>query len=209
MQASPRQFNMLARILHWTMAAMILTMLCIGVWMVVSLENYHVLLSIHRPLGIAILVLVAIRFVNRQLSVAPPFPPTMSSTEQRIAKASELAMYGLMFALPLVGWGMLSAARSPIVLFGSWQLPNILPQNLLLYAILRKTHTVLAYLFCFAILAHVSAILFHTFVLRDGMLNRMAPWSMNESKRMPNTAAMMSEAGLNESRPLSASSSPN
>ena len=42
-------------------------------------------------------------------------------------------MYGLMFVLPLVGWGMLSAARYPIVLFGSVHLPFILPHDAMLY----------------------------------------------------------------------------
>jgi Cytochrome B561 len=75
------------------MAAMILTMLCIGVAMVVSLADYHVLVSIHRPLGIAVLILVVIRFVNRQLTSLPPFPATMSRLERRAATASEYAMY--------------------------------------------------------------------------------------------------------------------
>jgi len=113
--SQPRQFNPLARVLHWTMAAMVLSMLCIGVAMVVSLGSYHTLISIHRPLGIAILVLVVVRFINRQLSSLPPFPPTMSHLERRVAKTSEFLMYGLMLGLPLVGWGMLSAARYPIV----------------------------------------------------------------------------------------------
>ena len=63
------QFTAFSRLLHWTMAAMILTMLCIGVAMVASLNNYHVLVSIHRPLGITILILVVVRFVNRLLNV--------------------------------------------------------------------------------------------------------------------------------------------
>jgi cytochrome b561 len=204
----PRQFNILARILHWTMAAMILTMLCIGVWMVVSLENYHVLISIHRPIGIAILILVVVRFVTRLLSVAPPFPLTMSHAEQRIAKASELTMYGLMFLLPLVGWAMLSAARYPIVVFGTLQLPNILPRDLLVYAVLRKAHTILAYLFFFTILAHFGAILFHTFVLRDGMLKRMAPWNSDKSNRVGSAAVAVTESAPNEARPVPVAPAP-
>ena len=39
-------------------------------------------------------------------------------------------MYGLMLVLPLVGWGMLSAARYPIVLHGAVHLPFILPHNI-------------------------------------------------------------------------------
>jgi cytochrome b561 len=178
MSTDRRQFTVLMRLLHWTMAAMVLTMLCLGVTMVASLANYHVLVSIHRPLGIAILILVVIRFVNRKLSTLPPFPATMSHAERRAAEASEYVLYGLMFVLPLVGWGMLSAARYPIVLYGSLHLPFILPHDPMLYAILRKAHTILAYFFFLTILAHVGAILFHTLIVRDGMLKRMVPWNI-------------------------------
>src|SRR6266850_1795904 len=178
MSTQRRQFTAFSRLLHWTMAAMVLTMLCIGVAMVASLANYHVLVSIHRPLGMAILILVVVRFVNRQLTSLPPFPATMSRAERLAATASEFAMYGLMFVLPLVGWGMLSAARYPIVLFGSVHLPFILPQDARLYSILRMAHTLLAYVFFLTFIAHFGAILFHTLIVRDGMLKRMVPWNI-------------------------------
>ena len=141
------QFAFFSRALHWLMAAMVLTMLGIGVAMVASLADYHALVSLHRPLGIAILILVVVRFVNRQRNPPPPFLATMPPQECRVASWSELAMYGLMFLLPLVGWGMLSAADYPIVLYGALHLPFILPHNPMLYAVLRRTDPVLAYLF--------------------------------------------------------------
>src|SRR5205814_5353930 len=179
MPAEPR-FPAVSRLLHWTMAVMVLIMLCIGVAMVVSLGDYHALVSIHRPLGIAILILVVVRFVNRLINPPPPFPATMSRAERLAATASELAMYGLMFVLPLVGWGMLSAARYPIVLYGSLHLPFILPHDAMLYALLRRAHTILAYLFFLMFIAHFGAILFHTLIVRDGMLKRMAPWKIRQ-----------------------------
>jgi cytochrome b561 len=179
------QFNALMRLLHWTMAAMVLTMLSIGVCMVVSLADYHLLVSIHRPLGICILVLVVVRFVIRKMSSLPPFPVTMSHSEQLAAKASEVLMYGLMLVLPLVGWGMLSAARYPIVLVGSLHLPFILPHDAAVYAMLRKAHTILAYLFFLTFLAHFGAILFHTLIVRDGMLLRMVPWNVRPTDLVP------------------------
>jgi cytochrome b561 len=178
MSTEPRQFTAFSRLLHWTMAAMVLTMLCVGVAMVASLADYQVLVSVHRPLGIAILILVVVRFVNRLLNRPPPFPATMSRTERLAATASEFLMYGLMFILPLVGWGMLSAARYPIVLFGPLHLPYILPHNVMLYAVLRKAHTILAYLFFLTFLAHFGAILFHTLIVGDGTFSRMAPWNV-------------------------------
>ena len=176
MTAERQQFTVSMRVLHWLMAALVLTMLGIGVAMVASLADYHGLISLHRPLGIVILFLVVIRYVNRRFSALPPFPATMSSRERLAASASELVLYTLLFVQPLVGWGMLSAARYPIVMYGSLHLFPILPHSAMLYAVLRKTHTVLAYLLFLTFIAHFGAILFHTLIVRDRLFDRIAPW---------------------------------
>src|SRR6202011_4170163 len=84
------QFTMFSRILHWTMAVMILAMLFIGVGMVASLSDYHWLVSCHKPLGILILVLVAIRLVNRLLNPAPSLPDGMPACQRFVAHASHV-----------------------------------------------------------------------------------------------------------------------
>jgi len=61
----PTQFALLSRILHWLMAAMLLTMLFIGVTMVASLGQLPRARRSHRPLGILILILAVVRLVNR------------------------------------------------------------------------------------------------------------------------------------------------
>ena len=61
MATNPQQFPFSMRFFHWLVAAMVLTMLGIGVTMVASLAHYHQLISIHRPLGTLLLILVAIR----------------------------------------------------------------------------------------------------------------------------------------------------
>ena len=58
---APQHFNPLARYLHWLMAIMILTMLFIGAAMMTSLHHRIWLVDVHRPLGIAILLLALIR----------------------------------------------------------------------------------------------------------------------------------------------------
>ena len=69
------QLTAFSRILHWTMAVLVLAMLFIGTGMVSSLSDYHWRVSIHRPLGVLILILVAIRLVNRLLNHAPAVAP--------------------------------------------------------------------------------------------------------------------------------------
>ena len=86
-----------------------------------------------------------------------------------------------MFALPLVGWGMLSAARYPIVLYGPLELPPILPHDAALYAALRTAHTVLAFLLFATFILHLAAALMHALVYRDGVFPSMASWRTSSS----------------------------
>jgi cytochrome b561 len=173
MTTQHRPFTPFSRVLHWTMAVLILAMLFIGIGMVASLPQYHALLSIHRPLGILILALVAIRLVNRLLNPPPPLPEGMPAWQRFAAVGSHVLLYALMFALPLVGWAMLSAAGYPVTLFGPWQLPPIAPRSPELFATLRTTHTVLALLLFATFLAHLAAALMHALIFRDGVFASM------------------------------------
>jgi cytochrome b561 len=168
-----RPFPLLSRLLHWTMALLILAMLFIGVAMVSSLSDYHRLVAIHRPLGILLLVLVAVRLINRLLSPPPPMPAAKPAVLRLVSQASHWLLYALMFAVPMVGWAMLSAADYPIQLVGTLHLPPILPHDRALYAILRPAHTVLAFLLFATFLAHLGAALTHALVFRDGVFRSM------------------------------------
>jgi cytochrome b561 len=172
--ARRQQFPVLSRILHWTMAVIVLAMLFIGVGMVASLADYHWLVSIHKPLGILVLVLVTIRLINRLVNPPPPLPARIAALDRLAINVTVVMLYTLMFALPLVGWGMLSAAGYPIVLYGPLSLPPILPRDPMLYSVLRTTHTVLAYLLFTTFLAHFSGAMMHALIFRDGVFESMA-----------------------------------
>jgi cytochrome b561 len=175
MMVEHQRFSAVSRLLHWLMALMILAMLFIGVGMAASVSpRYDLLVSIHRPLGIAILVLVVIRILNRLISPPPALPDSVPPLQRLAAKASHLALYTLMVVMPLVGWGMLSAARYPIVLYGPLRLPPILPHDLILYGWLRQLHTGLAFLLFAIVIAHLGAALFHGLIRRDGVFDSMA-----------------------------------
>ena len=176
MSDKPRPLHPFSRLLHWSMAAMVIAQLFLGVTMVASLSYYPCLLAIHRPLGIAILVFAVVRLVNRLTHRPPPFLATMGPLERQIATWSERLLYALLLLQPLVGWAMLSAARYPIILYGPLHLPGIAPHNITLYAVLRISHSILAFLLFLTFTAHMSAVLFHTLVLRDRLIDRMALW---------------------------------
>ncbi|KVP09156.1 cytochrome B [Burkholderia ubonensis] len=167
-------FSLPARVLHWVMAAMILSMLFIGVGMVSSVSERHaVLVAVHKPLGIAILVLACVRVVVR-LSFRPPgLPEDMPGWQKVAALGSHLALYALMIAMPLIGWAMLSAGGYPVTLGGGVQLPAIVAADPVAFAWLRIAHRWVAYLFFATFLLHFAAALYHGLVRRDGVLRAM------------------------------------
>ena len=181
MSAPTRHFAPLARLLHWLMALMIIAMLFIGAGMVASVSQRHeLLLNLHKPLGIAILVLVILRLIVRFSTQTPPLPADLPTWQALSAKLSHYLLYALMLAMPLIGWSMISAAGDPVMLGSSLRLPSIVAANPHTFAFLRQAHTYLAYLLFLTILLHVAAALFHGWIRRDEVLGSML---RGESKR--------------------------
>ena len=171
-----QRFTAAQRLLHWFMAACILAMLFIGVGMVSTITpKYLPLVSIHKTLGMAILVLALVRLALRLRFGAPRLPPELPEPMKLAAHASHYAFYALMIGMPLLGWGMLSAAGYPVVLLGGLRLPDILPRSAGLHALLWGAHFYLAFAFFALILAHVAAALLHALVRRDGVFEAMGP----------------------------------
>ena len=176
MMATHTQFSGLQKLLHWLMAVLILSMLFVGVGMVFTVSQAHdTLVALHRPLGIALLLLVIVRLAVRLRRGAPPLPDSIPPAQQFVAKASHYVLYGLMLAMPLVGWGMLSAGGYPVTMAGSFHLPPILPASVTLFALLRTLHTWLGLALFAVVLLHLAAALLHGLVLRDGVFAAMAP----------------------------------
>src|ERR1700739_4513826 len=105
MTPSRTHFSPLARLLHWTMAPLIIAMLFIGVGMVATVSRAHTtLIAIHKPLGIALLLLVILRVSVRIRRGSPPLPADMPAPQRIAARLSHLILYALMAAMPLIGW---------------------------------------------------------------------------------------------------------
>ena len=171
--ANHTHYDRTARWLHWVMAAMILAMIFIGVGMVASLESRPWLLALHRPLGLLVLVLAVVRLWHRWRHPPPPLPYSVPALQARIARASHVFLYLLMFAMPLLGWAMSSAGGYPVTLPGGWVLPVLASPDAALYTALRTAHGVLGYAFFGLILLHLSGALYHAWVRRDGVFESM------------------------------------
>lgn len=167
-------FDAFARALHWSMAILILAMLFVGVGMVASLSLRPVLIDLHRPLGIVLLVLAVIRLLHRWRSPPPPLPASLPRAQAFAAKASHVALYAAMLAMPLLGWAMLSAGGYPVRMTSTFSLPPLLSHDPALYSLLRQAHGWVGYALFALILLHAAAALHHAWVRRDGVFEAMA-----------------------------------
>lgn len=169
-----QHFSGVARGLHWLMAILILGLLFVGIGMAgTSGPRYAGLLAGHKPLGLAVLILVLIRLGYRLRHAPPPLPADLPSIQKVAARLSHYVLYALMLLMPLIGWAMVSAAPYPIMV-GSWHVPALLQPDAVLYARLRMLHAILGYAFFLVILVHLGAALMHALIRRDGVFQSMA-----------------------------------
>jgi cytochrome b561 len=154
---------------------MIVAMIFIGIGIVASVAERHLwLVRLHKPLGIATLVLAAVRLTARLLRRPPALPPDLPRWRILAARMSHWLLYGLMFAIPLIGWAMLSAGGYPVMLSESLRLTAIFPVNASAFAVLRHLHGWLATLLFLTFLWHMAAALHHGLIRRDGVLSSIS-----------------------------------
>ena len=180
-----RRYTLVAIVLHWLIAAAVLTNLYLG-WRMSRAEGMEkfTLFQLHKSVGITVLTLTVLRIVWRLLHRPPPYPATMTRWERLAAGAVHALFYLLMVAMPLTGWIVVSASafNIPTLLYGTIPLPHIgvvhdlpMAQRHAIETGVGASHFLLAYLFAGLIMLHVAAALKHQFVERDDVLRRMLP----------------------------------
>jgi superoxide oxidase len=133
------------------------------------------LLTMHRTIGGLTWILVLARLVWRgYFARLPPFPQSMPKLQQWAAKANEYGLYVLLFAQPITGLGNALFHGRPFSLF-IWEVPALLEPNPAIRSLFVEAHEFGAKVLVVLIGLHAGAALFHGFVLRDGILQRMLP----------------------------------
>jgi cytochrome b561 len=176
-----RQYGIAAIALHWLLAALITTLVVMGIYMVrlpdVGFSTTKIILIvIHKEIGMAVLGLTAARLAWREWNVLPRLAETLPEWQKVTAIFVHLSFYALMLALPITGWLMSSAAGIPVSVLNLFTLPDYLPRDEFLFEKLRLIHDSLGYVIAMLICLHAGAALGHHFLLRDETLRKML-WS--------------------------------
>jgi cytochrome b561 len=168
------KYSRTAIALHWLMAAGLVANFTLGVSMAdlpLSPQKLR-MLSWHKWAGVTLFMLVALRLAWR-LGHRPPALPPMPGWQARASRWGHVMLYVLMFAIPLSGWAMSSAAGIPVVYLGLVELPMPLEKNRVLMEVLRDVHLGLNASLALLVTGHVTMALKHHFIDADGLLARM------------------------------------
>jgi len=165
--------------LHWFMALLMVAVFAsieLRVLYAKGTEMRDFMKALHFMLGLSVLLMVVLRLAARWAS---PKPVTASPDNalqawaQRLAAVGHLALYGFMLLMPLAGWLALSAAGKPIPFFGL-ELPALMGPNKTFAKDIKELHEAVGQAGYWLIGIHVAAALGHHYVLKDGLMARMA-----------------------------------
>jgi len=160
------KYHISSRIFHWAMAIIIISAICLGVYMTEFLpkdaSNRSELYGLHKSLGILVLLLIFPRIINRFINKPPALPETIKKIDQILAHAGHIVLYILMILVPLSGYLMSNSYGYRVKLF-SIEMPFIIEKNYELGKIFSSLHYYLGYGILFMVLIHIAAVVKHRF----------------------------------------------
>jgi cytochrome b561 len=178
MESSTLRYTATAKILHWSMALLIIGTFLLGLTMVempgittTKLKYFNW----HKWAGVTVLALATVRLLWRLTHPAPPLPAAMASWQKKIAEGTHYLLYVLIFAVPLSGYFYSLASGFKVVYLGLLPLPVLIDANPELKPLLKTLHYLLNIGLSTLVIAHIGAALQHHFIHRDGILLRMLP----------------------------------
>jgi cytochrome b561 len=160
--------------LHWVLAPLIIAALSIGFFVLAAMPNADPqkinVLRIHMAGGMLILALMVIRFIIRMWTSRPAGATTGYPLLDRIAPITHYGFYVLVLLMVGSGYATASLAGLPAIVFGNSGTP--LPPSFEIYPSF-VAHGYIATILAGLIVLHVLAALYHQFVMKDELFQRM------------------------------------
>jgi cytochrome b561 len=166
-----------SKLLHWLVAVSVLTTAPVAISMTRMSEGptQDFLYNFHKSLGVAILILMSLRLINRLAVGAPIADPGIRPWQKTVSSVVHASFYVLLLAMPVVGYIANSAYGAPAPFFGLFNIPPVVEKNEALATQLFAVHRWVGWFLIVLVLTHVGAALYHYFIRGDNVLQRMLP----------------------------------
>ncbi len=163
------------RVFHWGTV-----LLMIALWLSVSLHGWvddrsSFYIGLHKSLGVLFFLWILSRFTNRLMhrSVSPA---SVAGPRWQMVAASLThgLLYGLLLLMPLAGIIYSQAGGRPVSFFGLFNVPTLVLPDPDIRDGFRSLHKDILWLSILGLTGlHIAGALYHQFVLKDKLINRM------------------------------------
>jgi cytochrome b561 len=170
-------YNGIAKGLHW-LVLLLLVVQFIVAWTMPDIGHDTKpdgLIAWHVSVGTSILLIMLVRLAWRSVSIVPPPPDDLAAPLRVLSRSTHFLLYAILIVLPLLGWINANARGWTVRLVGLIPLPTLSPEGSSWGQDMGAVHQVVAYVLLGFVGLHVLGAMYHQFVLRDGLLNRMLP----------------------------------
>jgi cytochrome b561 len=170
-------YNGVAKTLHWLILALLIVQFTVAWTMPHIGRNTPVttLISLHFTIGVVVIAVAIVRLAWRVMHPEPPPEAGIPPWQRTSARIVHWLLYLLLFVVPILGWVNASYRGMPVVMFGL-ELPKLLATRAPGWGWTGDTHVWLAqYAMLGLVGLHVAAALYHYFIRRDRVLQRMLP----------------------------------
>jgi cytochrome b561 len=166
-----------AKFLHWLILVMLIAQF-VAAWTMPDIRRDtrpDTLINLHFSLGVLILAVAAMRLLWRLTHAEPEPEDGLPPWQIRSANLTHWMLYLMLLVLPLLGWINASWRGFDVAMFGI-VLPKLVATHAGLWGWTGDVHGLLAtYVLLGLVGLHVAAALYHYFIRRDRVLQRMLP----------------------------------
>jgi cytochrome b561 len=175
MQTAPVRYDRVSIALHWLVAALV-----VGLWIIAQVWDFFpkhstgrlALQSLHVSFGLVLAFTLIVRIVWRA-SLGKRLPPANSGLLGLAARTMHLGLYLLLGVQVLLGLFTRWLSTEALSFFWLFSIPSPVMPNKGLGESLLEFHDTIGTTIVILAAFHAAAGLFHHFILRDGVLERM------------------------------------
>lgn len=165
------KWSLSSRIFHWGSV-----LLLVVTWLMIFLRESgegYTFINLHKAFGVSLLFWMLARLCNRFVTKAPA-PVRMPSWQKGISHFTHFALYVLLLAMPIVGILMSMYGGHGISMFGLFEIPSLVETNRSHARFFNDIHVDIIWpLILLFTGIHIAAALYHQFVQKDDLINRM------------------------------------
>ncbi len=171
---TPTTIGLVARLLHWVMSILIISIIAVGFYMtdLPNSEDKWYIFGMHKSIGVLILALVVFRIIWRLVNLWPGPSKEIPKWQEFAANADIFLLYCMMLIMPLSGFLGSLIGGYDVSFFGLFTIKAI-AHNKELSGYFWDLHNFVPWLLVAAIAVHFLAAMYHHFIMKDNVLGRM------------------------------------